>query len=817
MTGWQVRLARADPDVPRDLLALSIPATVPGCVHTDLLAAGRIPDPYLDRNELALGWIGRSDWTYETTFDCVGRGDERADLVFEGLDTVATVELDGAEVGRAANMHRTWRFDVRHLLRSGTHRLTVRFAAPLTEVERLRAELGDWPHANREPEHYNLIRKMACDFGWDWGPKLTTVGIWRPVRLESWSGVRIGAVRPRVHWEGHRRGSVELDVELDRASAEDGQVLVTASVAGSVTRVTAEPGQSAVRMRSDVDDIDPWWPRTLGAQALYDLVVTAEGEDGTRDAAARRIGFRNVALDTTPEGDGRRWQLVVNDWPIWVRGANWIPDDCFPTRVGRARYRQRVQQAADANVDLLRVWGGGIFETDDFYDACDELGVLVWQDFPFSCATYPETPEMLTQVEAEARDNVTRLLPHPSLALWNGNNECAWLAATEGWPARLGGRDWGLGYYDELLPAVVGELDGTRPYWPGTPDSGTRDVPPNDPRMGTVHVWDVWNRLDYTEYRRNHPRFVAEFGYQGPPTWSTLRRALADPDLTLDSPGLVHHQKALDGMAKLERGLRAHFREPADFDAWHFLAQLNQARAVSVGIEHFRSIRATCSGAVVWQLNDCWPVISWAAVDGDGRRKPLWYAMRRAFADRLLTIQPDGEELVVIAVNDGRDAWSGELRLARVGLDGRVRAEASLPFEAAAGGTWRSRLPRQVGAPVDPADELLVGTAGWLRSVWSWLPDASLLDRPAAFASSVERTADGYRVRVTAESLLRDVCLFPDRLDPAASVDEMLVTLLPGETAAFEVATAELPDPHALARPPVLRSVSDGAQVPIEG
>ncbi|GAA2862448.1 glycoside hydrolase family 2 protein [Streptosporangium fragile] len=803
-----------------------VPAAVPGCVHTDLLAAGLIEDPYLDDNENRLAWIGRTGWDYETTFTWAGDGHERTDLVCQGLDTVATVVLNGVEVGRTANQHRSYRFAVRELLREGENTLRVRFTAPYAYAEAQRAALGARPGAYAEP--YPFIRKMACNFGWDWGPTLVTAGIWRPIGLESWSGARLASVRPLVHGDGR----VEAHVVVERAlSGPDAPLVVSAEVAGTAVRVRLAPGECEAVPALRVPQPRLWWPCGYGEQHRYELTVRLDdgtgragaaagagrgGAAGRNDAAAgagqggpadgagvvwrRWIGFRDVRLDRT--GDG--FTVVVNGVPVFVRGVNWIPDDCFPARVTRERLAGRFGQALGANVNLLRVWGGGLYESEDFYDLADELGLLIWQDFPFACAAYPEEEPFATEVAAEAREQVARLVWRPSLVLWCGNNENLEGYADWGWQEQLGGRSWGGGFYHDLLPRLVAELDPTRPYWPGSPYSGAPDLPPNDPARGTIHIWDVWNREDYTRYAAYTPRFVAEFGFQGPPAYATLRRAVSGA-LAADAPGVLHHQKAIDGNAKLLRGLGAHLPPPRDFDDWHYLTQLNQARAVTFGVERFRALAPHCMGTIVWQLNDCWPVISWAAVDGDGRRKPLWYALRRAYADRLLTVR-DG---AVAVVNDTAEPWAGHLELARLDLAGRVLGTHTVRVEAAPRSVATVPLPEVVAVPGDPAAELLAARLDGHRVLRFFAEDPQVAFPVAAYDARVTPSGDGLDVTVTARTLVRDLALFPDRLDPDAVVDDMLVTLLPGESVTFHVTTGRELDPAALTTRPVLRCVNE--------
>ncbi|GIE93757.1 glycoside hydrolase family 2 protein [Paractinoplanes rishiriensis] len=806
-----------------------LPAKVPGCVHTDLLAAGRVEDPYLDENETKQAWIGRTDWTYRTSF----RTDldaPRIDLVCAGLDTVADVEVNGEAVGRTANMHRSYRFDVRPLLRPGDNELKIKFSSPYGYAEALQRELGDRPSAYAEP--FNFIRKQACNFGWDWGPTLVTAGVWQPIGLHSWRVARLAEVRPQVT-VARGVGRVELRVRLERAAEEPVTIRavltrggkpmqIDGRVAGRVAQATVD-GIEALLILT-VDEPELWWPRGYGEQHLYDLELTVDSAAGERlDTWSRRVGFRSVRIDTADDA----FTLVVNDVPVFVRGVNWIPDDVFADRITRDRLATRFRQAADANVNYLRVWGGGRYESEDFYDLADEMGFLVGQDFLFACAAYPEEEPLAGEIEAEARENVVRLAARPSLVMWTGNNENLWGYEDWGWKPVLNGRTWGSGYYHRLLPRIVAELDPSRPYWPGSPYAGTPDRHPNDPAAGTTHVWDVWNTDDYTKYATYRPRFVAEFGFQAPPAYATLRRALSDDPLAPDSPGMVHHQKAADGDAKLARGLANHLPPPRDFDDWHYLTQLNQARALAFGIEHFRSLRPLCMGTIMWQLNDCWPVTSWAAVDGDGRKKPLWFALRDAYADRLLTLQPrSGREITpggpdrpvepgavvppdgppaLVAVNDGTGPWTVTAIVTRRNLAGEVLAGADLAATVEPGGAVTLPLPAEVATADDPATELIVADCGDERAWWFFAADKDIAWPAPEFRTEVGDSS----VTVTAGTILRALTLYPDRLDPGAEVDRAGVTLLPGESVTFTVRGGDPLDLAALTSRPVLRCVND--------
>lgn len=845
-----------------------VEAVVPGCVHTDLLRAGRIRHPFDGDEEAATQWIGDTVWRYRRTFEWpehapAASGDatdtRRHDLVAEGLDTLATVEVNGLVVGTTRNQHRSYRFPVGHLLRPGTNEVVITFDAPVPAAVRLSEQHGgELPHVNHHP--YNALRKNASNFGWDWGIDVATSGIWKSIGIESWSGVRIDAVRPLVDVDGTTGIlTAHVDVESAGSSGRFSQAIGTAPVAsadgaaptGLEARITvaphrasaatsatdtAPPGPAATSrpedgtaavvvgsrpvvdgtatVRLEVPDVAVWWPRGEGDQPLYDVRVEVGDAVWTG-----RVGFRTVTLDTAADAGGAPFLLRVNGRPVIVRGANWIPDHAFLTEMTPARYHQRIDDAVEANVNLLRIWGGGIYESDDLYDRCDELGVLVWQDLLFACAAYAEEPWLADEVGPEVREAVTRLSPHPSLVVWNGNNENLVAYAEWGWRPSLVGRTWGDGYYRSLFPAIVAELDPTRPYTPGSPFSFDEYLTPNDERNGSVHIWDVWNRLDYTAYRDWEPRFVAEFGFQGPPAWSTLTAVVHDEPLDPDGHEMLVHQKADQGNRKLADGMRGHLPSPTSIEDWHFAAQLNQAHAIRFGMEWFRSRTPDNTGMVVWQLNDDWPVVSWALVDHAGIRKPVWYAVRHAYQPVLLTVQPSGAGvedgaggsagagggLDLVLVNASGAPVADEVTVSRVAFDGTVLSSASFPLAAGPADAARVPLPASLAVPAEGASEVLVATGAGTRTVHDFAEVVGQGLAPEPLSASAEATPDGARVHVTATAYARDVSLFPDRVDTGARVDDGLVSLLPGESVVFTVTGAPGIDPEALLAPLVLR------------
>jgi beta-mannosidase len=829
---WTLLAAALPETAPNELpkaLAAGIPARVPGEAHLDLLRAGLIDDPFDRDNEAAQQWIGDTDWRFTTVFEWDGGDAERHDLVAFGLDTVATVRLNGTEVGRTENMHRSYRWDVRELLHEGENTLEVAFAAPVPEAAARAERYGALPHVNHH--EYNQLRKMACSFGWDWGIDVAGAGIWKPIGLDSWSGARVAAVRPLVdvaaRADGGHDGLLTIHIDVERAQG-DAPVDLAVTVTGPDGEAlhaggTVASGSNAAVIEVVVPEVRRWWPVGHGDQPLYDVAVAADGRDPDW---AGRVGFRTVELDTAPDEAGAPFDLKVNGERVLVRGVNWIPDHAFLTAIGPDRYARRVADALEANVNLLRVWGGGIYESDDLYDLADEHGLLMWQDFPFACAAYSEDDPLWSEVEVEVRENVTRLSPHPSLVLWNGNNENTWGSVDWSWAHRLEGRGWGDAYYNGLLPAIVSELDPTRPYSPASPYSFGDYRYPNDERYGTMHIWDVWNREDYTVYAKYRPRFLAEFGFQAPPAWSTLARVVHDEPLDPFGPEMLVHQKAHLGNKKLERGWQGHLPEPQSIQDWHWTTQLNQAHAIRFGVEHFRSLTPHNTGTVLWQLNDNWPVVSWAAVDFDGHRKPLWHALRDAYAPRLATIQPrpseaawanawEGTEperdvLALILVNDTGEDCEGTFTLTREAFDGTVLAKAALPVTVPARGTAQVTVPEEIAAFGDAATEFIAAVSDGEGFAPAYRYGCEVVDQrldPAPLRVAADRDGDGVVLRLTAISLARDVFCHADMVDAGARADQGMITLRAGETASIRIHSPAVKDPEAFAE--VVRCAND--------
>ena len=804
---WTVRAVGGLEHVPAELRGRTFTARVPGCIHTDLMRAGVIGDPDVGFNELGIQWIGEVDWAYECRFTAAAEVfvDEHIELACAGLDTIAALTLNEHPVGEADNQHHPHRFDVHAVLRPGENFLQIVFRGPLAYTREQVAKHGDRP-VNYPWGNYATIRKSASNFGWDWGPRVATVGVWREIGVEAWSTARVASLRPLIYRAADDQWRVDVHVELAETSTHAG-LRVSARLIDPADHREVSAGEANWAASNGVLSLAVskprlWQPRGYGEQARYRLVVELRAGERVIDATERIVGFRTVELDTSADEIGSAFTLRVNGQPVFCRGANWIPGALFLPNMKPERYRQRIQQAADANMNMLRVWGGGIYEDDAFYDACDELGVLIWQDFLFACATYPDEEPWRSRIEREARYQVARLSSRPSLVLWCGGNECLWAVQSWGYRDRLlPGQTWGRAYYFDVLPRIVAELDPTRPYWANSPYSGDEAREATDVNHGNRHTWDRHGAA----YREIVPRFVSEFGHQAPPTYASLAEVWTAADFAVDSAAMAHRQRSSSNDEVITRALEAHFPRPATFDDWHYLAQLMQARSVSLAIEWLRANTPRCMGVLYWQLNDVWTGHSWSAIDVHGRAKPLWYATRRAYAPRLLTIQPLDGALLLCAVNDTSAPWAEVVTLTRRHMTGAVLVTRTLSLEAPPRSAVRLvDLCEALGELATPASEYYVATGESGRAYWFGAPDKALAYPRPRMRVDVQRIKDGYRLHILAESLLRDLVLNADRLDPKARVLENLVTLLPGETFDFVVRTLANLDVAALVGPPVL-------------
>ena len=655
---------------------------VPGVVHLDLMRNELLADPFLGTNEKQAAWVEEKDWWYRKEFEISEALLEGREFLlrFEGLDTFAGVWLNGGKVGSCDNMFIPWEFPVTSFLVAGTNVLAVKLSSPAATLERMEREKGKLVAPFYSPRPYG--RKAQYSFGWDWGPRLATSGIWKPVSLVAYREMIIREMHVTPILFEDRSATFPILVEIESAVSCEVDVSIAIrceeeELTRCVTRNVA-PGRSGVSAECVVPRARLWWPAGYGEQALYTVRVGISRSGELLDEAVRTTGVRKVELVQDPDAEGRSWVLKVNEVPIFFKGANWIPADSFLPRVTAERYRRLVEMAASANMNMLRVWGGGVYESEEFYSACDRRGIAVWQDFMFSCAEYPEEAWFHQKVKAEAEAVVKRLRSHPSIVVWCGNNENDWGFHQKLWG--IEGEEFrGKTIYHEILPEVCSRLDAGRPYWPSSPFGGGD---PNSENFGDRHSWETCRAKakDMLAVMWDKGRFISEFGFQSPPSMNTVRDFAGEEDDFL-SPVMRHHNKLGErAMNDLLDFVSRYFPPGTGLEETVTAAQVWQGELLREAIEHWRRRKFRTSGVLVWQMNDCWPAISWSLVDYWHNAKASYYIVRRAFAPLLVSVVQEGDAVKVWLVNDTPRTMSGTIRLTLFDFDG-----TSLHFKQMAG------------------------------------------------------------------------------------------------------------------------------------
>ncbi len=789
--GWEGMLTQTDSESEMALGLLNKPfkATIPGCVHTDLIAAGLIPDPFLPSSEKQLEWIGFSQWTYTTDFyvDDNLLSFENIELYCKGIDTIASIYLNGSLIGKTQSQHIEYRFNLQPYIITDKNVLQIVFESPIKYARNMQKKLGDLPKLPLEP--YNFIRKSACNFGWDWGVTLTTVGIWRTIGINAWNQTRFESVRPLSVQANKNKAIIDCHIDLPKKPETplELQYVLQSPTGKNITGIShVNSDRNSIEII--VDEPELWWPVGYGEQPLY----TLELKLGDEDRWQGKIGLREVTLITTPDKDGSEFTLSVNGKRIFCKGANWIPDDVFFTEVTRERYEERIRQAIDANMNMLRVWGGGIYENDEFYDICDRLGILVWQDFLFACAAYPEEAPFDKLVEVEAEQNIARLSHHPSLVLWSGCNENLW-AYTDWtykgvpWKEFIAGKTWGLGYYLNILPKAMEKLDTSRPYWPGSPYSGNMQINPNNPAFGDTHTWEPFTNGHFSDYAHEKSRFCSEFGFQGPMSMSLITRYVPQNERYYSSPSMCHYQRNFQDThnTHILNHMEKQFNISKDLtlDEWVYLGQVTQGRAIQHAIGRFRSDMPYCMGTLFWQFNDCWPVMSWAAIEYMGRKKLLWYMIRNLYSPKLMTIQSrDGLKLCF--VNDTDFTQKEEIIIRLMNFDGTILDEESLCLQTIPRECVQADLPTFCISPDNPDNTFIIAeNQNCLRAFWYYCPDKEL-NYPYPKYEIIHNRED---ITIEAKSFLRDMALRADRLEDNVEINTQMITLLPGEKFTFKI------------------------------
>lgn len=746
---------------------------LPGDVISALHAAGHIPDPYWGRNEYDLRWIAMREWTVSRTVTL-----DHADqvLVLSELDTVASVRWNGQPVLEAQNSFVTYRVDLSTVAREGENEVEITFHSnPRVAAEKQEAQPFYVPYhdGNCPIPHGNMLRKVQCDFGWDWNIALAPFGLYGAMRLEP-------AGRPRVTdvivTQQHRPGAVTLHLTAEAAHA-DGKT-VTAEICGQKVRGRVAGHQALLSI--DITDPDLWWPAGQGPQTLHDLTVSL-GDHEVR----RRIGLREVELLTTPDEAGARFAFRVNGREVFMKGANWIPADALAGRITEEGTRDLLQSAVDANMNMLRVWGGGRYEPDSFYEACDELGLMIWQDFMFSCNLYPSTPEFLDEVRSEVRENVARLQHHACLALWCGDNEL--VGALTWFPESIANRDRYLVNYDRLNRCIEAELKATDPqavWWPSSPCPGVMDFGDSwhEDGSGDMHFWSVWHEgRDFDHYRDVSPRFCSEFGFQSYPSMDVIRRFTEPGDRNIAAPVFESHQKNEGGNARIAETMFRYFRWPERFEDFVWLSQLQQGLAIKTAVTHWRSLRPHCMGTLYWQLNDTWPVCSWASLDHGGGWKLLHHMAKHFYQPVLVTAVPRGDALALVGVND----TGGEVEVSVTAYATKLTGEAREIATGKASVADTAVTLAEIAATELAEDEVLV--FGWTGSDGSKAGDIHApkpfkeYDLPDPRLSHEIAQEDGtWVIRLTADAMAFFVTA---EADVPGRFDRNAIHLGPGHTA----------------------------------
>jgi len=794
-------------------------AQVPGVVQTDLLAAHLIADPFYGDNESRLQWIGLTDWEYRTTFQIAATTlqHEHVDLIFDGLDTFAEVFLNEQPALTADNMFRRWRIAVKPLLKPGPNTLRIVFHSPITlmipKVKALAYILPSISTVNAGNEQ-NIAtapytRKAPYQYGWDWGPRYVTIGIWKPIWLETWDGGRIENFH--IHQLKVSRDAAELAAEVEIESSHPQTATITISRDNSTGPLTPaatqtvplDAGTNHIAIPLQIASPKLWYPVGYGAQDRYRFSATVKIGKSVAAAADLQAGLRSVELRREPDQWGKSFTFVVNGIPIFAKGANLIPFDSFPSRVTVARYREILQAARAANMNMVREWGGGIYENDEFYDICDELGLMVWQEFIFGGDMVPGDLAFQQNVREEAIQQVKRLRDHPSIVLWCGNNEIE--AGWQVWADRLTFKEsisppdrervWQdyVVLFHDIIKSMVEQYANPIPYWPSSP-SANFEAPPDSPDNGDMHFWGVWHALEPIEnYTLQNPRFMSEFGFQSFPEMRTILSFAQPRDLAIDSPVMMSHQKNHGGNERILTYMLREYPEPKDFASFVYVSQVQQAEAIKVGAEDLRRNRPRTMGALFWQLNDCWPVASWSSIDYFGRWKALHYYARRFYADLLISPFAHDGVVDVYIVSDRLQAIAGQIHMRLLDFEGKTlldkTQDVQLPAQSSA--VYTSLNEKEVLGSADPDRTFMVfdlqvgGEIVSRNEVFFDRMRNLQLPLKAAIESNLSSKGSTYTITLRSPVLARNVYLSFGDLD--VKLSDNYFDLLPSERKVIQV------------------------------
>jgi len=675
--------------------------TVPFDTLSVLQDAGVIPDPYYGDNESRVQWVGKEDWilTAEFELDKASLHNSQIFLELNRIDTFSDVFLNNQKIGSTENMFMKYRLDLSTAVSVGRNILQIRLTSPVrTALNQMKKLPYPIPHQEYPIQAMgrNLIRKVQCHAGWDWGPCLMVSGIYEPVKLCTAELERIEAVHHDTLCVNQADNRWKLIVTTEIYCKEAGCTSLRIECAGEVSerQINLDPGLQQIQSELEIDNPKLWWPAGYGQQPLYDLLVTT-----SNDTSCQHIGFRTIEVLTEPDERGIGMVFRVNGKNVFAKGANWIPPDALPARHSQPHYEELLESARQANMNMIRVWGGGQYEYDFFYEICDRKGLMVWQDFMFACALYPSTPDFLKNVQHEAEYQIKRLKHHPSIALWCGNNED--IGALNWFKESRKNRDRYIIDYDRLnegvLSRAVKTIDPQRKWWSSSPSAGEGDYSDcwHDDSKGDMHYWSVWHEgKPFEAYHEVTPRFCSEFGFQSFPSIEGIHKYAPLDQHNITSPVMEHHQKNDRGNSIIISTISRYFRFPESFEEILYLSRVQQAMAIKTAVEYWRSRRPICMGTLYWQLNDNWPVASWSSIEHDGRWKPLHYMAKRFYAPQHLVLikgSPDSlaNQLEVYGINDLSEPLSGQLELYLYNFNGEILQHEVVPAVLAAESSTR--------------------------------------------------------------------------------------------------------------------------------
>ena len=773
-----------------------LPATVPGCVHTDLMAVGRIDDPFYRNNARELQWIETEEWEYQTHFqiDEEWLSHELIELEFEGLDTFADVYVNEKHVLTANNMFHAWPVEIQDYVKPGDNSLRIHFFSPYQKgLEKLQQHPFELPASNDIGKRRvsPFVRKAPYQFGWDWAPRLLTSGIWRPVTLKAWDTASIES----VHVVQRRLNQHEADIVIatELFALQDDTVALNIRIDDTLIfarDVKVSKGMQAVDVDVTIQEPRLWWCNGLGEPNLYMVHVELTRGEELLSEKNVRFGLRTIELVHVPDKHGRSFAFRVNGVPVFMKGTNLIPPDFFPSRVTPDHYQRLIQNAQYAGMNMLRCWGGAYYEDDRFYDMCDENGLLVWQDFMFACCMYPADNDFLESVWKEAVYNVKRLRNHPCLALWCGNNEVLEGFYQWGWKEELGDHvHEAMAAYEKifhkLLPDVIQHYDQLRPYWPSSP-SGRGNTPPTS-NEGDFHFWDIAKAdLPIDVFQQHIGRFMSEYGFKAYPSLDTLRRYSIPEDWQPDNEVMEFHQGWSFGQQMMKNNLARQYRPPGDWFAWVYLSQMLQATALRMAIEAHRRAKPFCMGTLYWQLNDCWPAATWATIDYYGRRKAAYYQVRRSFAEVIVSIVRRPDKLEFWCVSDRLESVKGRLLIESMTMKGSsiFRSEHLVDLQA---NTSQAITILQISELVSGYDETEIVISARLSHdadqsevvcTHCLQPMKAMQMLKPSIEMTVTRQADGCTVEIVSDVFAVGVYLSAP--DEQASFSDNFFDLLPG-------------------------------------